>query len=316
MKHRIDPKVDCVFKAILGSEDNRNLLIHFLNAVLNPPEEQRIMDVDITNPFNEKEFINDKTSVVDVKAKDTAGTTYQVEIQLSNFTGLMERILYNWCDLYSEQLRSGDDYKELKPVVSIWILAEPLFRSTADFHLRFGMYDVVNKVWLLDSSSIHILELTKWNRSKIENELDLWTVFFRDGEDFDDDKLPESMNTEEMRQAMATLKMFSEKEKAYHLYQARMNFIREQKTRQRNLEEALKEKQEALKDKRKALKEKQEALKDKQKALKEKQEALKEKQEAEEDKQEALQKEQLAQDKVEQLKKLLEKAGIDPEQEG
>ncbi len=34
MKHRIDPKVDCVFKAVLGSEENRNLLAHFLNAVL------------------------------------------------------------------------------------------------------------------------------------------------------------------------------------------------------------------------------------------------------------------------------------------
>jgi len=34
MKHRIDPKIDCVFKALLGSEENRNLLVHFLNAVL------------------------------------------------------------------------------------------------------------------------------------------------------------------------------------------------------------------------------------------------------------------------------------------
>ena len=30
MKHPIDPKVDCVFKAILGAEENCNLPIHFL----------------------------------------------------------------------------------------------------------------------------------------------------------------------------------------------------------------------------------------------------------------------------------------------
>jgi len=36
MKHKINPTVDCVFKAILGSEENKNLLIHFLNAVLEP----------------------------------------------------------------------------------------------------------------------------------------------------------------------------------------------------------------------------------------------------------------------------------------
>ncbi len=34
MRHPIDPKVDCVFKALLGAESNRDLLIHFLNAVL------------------------------------------------------------------------------------------------------------------------------------------------------------------------------------------------------------------------------------------------------------------------------------------
>ena len=34
MRHPIDPKIDCVFKALLGAEDNRALLIHFLNALL------------------------------------------------------------------------------------------------------------------------------------------------------------------------------------------------------------------------------------------------------------------------------------------
>ena len=34
MRHPIDPKIDCVFKALLGSEDNRNLLLHLFNAIL------------------------------------------------------------------------------------------------------------------------------------------------------------------------------------------------------------------------------------------------------------------------------------------
>jgi hypothetical protein len=34
MRHPIDPKIDFVFKALLGAEGNRRLLIHFLNAVL------------------------------------------------------------------------------------------------------------------------------------------------------------------------------------------------------------------------------------------------------------------------------------------
>jgi hypothetical protein len=48
MKYRVDLKIDCIFKALLGSEVNRNPLIHFLNAVLAAP----ITGVDILNPYN------------------------------------------------------------------------------------------------------------------------------------------------------------------------------------------------------------------------------------------------------------------------
>jgi hypothetical protein len=38
------------------------------------------------------------------------------------------------------------------------------------------------------------------------------------------------MHTDEMRQAMSTLKAFSEKERAYHAYQARQNYLRQQRS--------------------------------------------------------------------------------------
>ncbi|MEY4210023.1 MAG: hypothetical protein RLZ92_402 [Pseudomonadota bacterium] len=38
------------------------------------------------------------------------------------------------------------------------------------------------------------------------------------------------MTTTEMRQAMSTLSQFSDKEKDYHAYQARQNYLRQQRT--------------------------------------------------------------------------------------
>jgi predicted transposase/invertase (TIGR01784 family) len=70
MKHSIDPKIDCVFKSILGNESNRNLLLHFLNAVLASELKSQITYIEILNPYNEKEHLDDKLSIVDVKAKD------------------------------------------------------------------------------------------------------------------------------------------------------------------------------------------------------------------------------------------------------
>jgi len=54
MRHAIDPKIVCVFKALVGAEENRNLLIHFLNAFLAQELLEPIVWVDILNPYNEK----------------------------------------------------------------------------------------------------------------------------------------------------------------------------------------------------------------------------------------------------------------------
>ena len=74
MKHCINPQVDCVFKAILGADDNKALLINFLNGIVTP--QSPIVSVEILNPYNEKETISDKLSIVDVKARDYQGRLF------------------------------------------------------------------------------------------------------------------------------------------------------------------------------------------------------------------------------------------------
>jgi hypothetical protein len=61
---------------LLGSEENFNLLVHFLNAVLVDNLNSPIIEAEILNPYNDKEFLDDKLSVVDVtKPKDSEGRT-------------------------------------------------------------------------------------------------------------------------------------------------------------------------------------------------------------------------------------------------
>ncbi len=84
MKHSIDPKIDCVFKALLGAERNRRLLIHFLNAMLGSELSSPIQTVEILNPYNDREFLDDKLSIVDVKARDGDGRLYPIETQWLN----------------------------------------------------------------------------------------------------------------------------------------------------------------------------------------------------------------------------------------
>ncbi len=107
MKHKIDPGVDCVFKAILGNEKYKNLLIHFLNAVLEPTEEEKIEKISILNPYNEREFEDDRLSIADVKARDEMDNNYHIEMQAIVHACLQPRMLYAWSTVYHSLIAKG-----------------------------------------------------------------------------------------------------------------------------------------------------------------------------------------------------------------
>ncbi|MFB1486474.1 MULTISPECIES: Rpn family recombination-promoting nuclease/putative transposase [unclassified Thiocapsa] len=117
MQHRINPKVDCVFKALLGAEENRALLIDFLNAMLIDTLPRPISAVRILDPYNPRETLKDKLTIVDVKARDAAGRVFQIEIQRDDRSrhrcGSCLTAPYGWADLYRRQLRRGQDYSIL-----------------------------------------------------------------------------------------------------------------------------------------------------------------------------------------------------------
>jgi predicted transposase/invertase (TIGR01784 family) len=260
MRHAIDPKIDCVFKALLGSEENRNLLIHFLNAFLEQDLIEPLVWVEILNPYNDKEFLSDKLSIVDVKARDSHDRLYQIEIQLTSYGHLPARIIYNWADIYSQQLKSGQDYLQLRPTYSIWLLAENLI-STDNEHLHhYKMRDEQGNT-LTQHGGIWLLELKKFKANHIETEDQRWLKFFREGEQLNDEALPDWMITREMKQAMSTLSTFSEKDQHYYQYQARQEYLREQRTIQHELEQARRALLQANQREQLALQEKQAAQK-------------------------------------------------------
>ena len=250
MLHPIDPKIDCVFKALLGSEDNRVLLIHFLNALLGAELPAPVSAVEILNPYNEREFLDDKLSIVDVKARDDFGRLYQVEIQILPHADLPARMLYAWADLYSQQLHSGQNYRELRPTYAIWLLGHDLLRDDPAYAHRYRLRDEHGHT-LLEHGGISLFELSKFAAHAVETEEQRWLKFFKDGERLDADHLPDWMQTDEMRQAMNTVKRFSEKERAYDAYQARQNYLRMQGSitrHQQELEEALAQERAARED--------------------------------------------------------------------
>jgi hypothetical protein len=124
----IRPINDFAFKKTFGSPENKMALISLLNAILNLPTP--IVDVTIENPYNLQDFKEDKLSILDIRAVDQSGAIYDVEMQLSIFSGLIQRIVFYGCEIYTDQLRSGDDYSLLKPAYSICLLDGTLWHDS------------------------------------------------------------------------------------------------------------------------------------------------------------------------------------------
>ncbi len=93
---------------------------------------------------------------------------------------------------------------------------------------------------LSQHGGIWLLKLKKFKANHVETEDQRWLKFFREGEQLNDEALPDWMITQEMKQAMSTLSTFSEKDQHYYQYQARQEYLREQRTIQHELEQATK----------------------------------------------------------------------------
>jgi len=114
--------VDVVFKYVFGSTESTGILRSFLSAVQADVGLPPVKEVEIRNPFNLRQHVDDKLSIVDVRAEDAEGKIYTVEIQAQYQAEFPPRGLYYWSRAYASQLRKGDDYKNLNPVIGVNIL--------------------------------------------------------------------------------------------------------------------------------------------------------------------------------------------------
>ena len=106
---KISPRVDIAFKKIFGVEENKDLLISLINAVVS--EEDQVCEITLLNPYNPKNFRKDKLSILDIKATGQDGKRFNIEIQISDEADYNKRALYYWAKLYTEQLKEAEDYK-------------------------------------------------------------------------------------------------------------------------------------------------------------------------------------------------------------
>jgi len=224
---KINPRVDFAFKKLFGSEENKDLLISLINAIVS--EQEQVVEVELKNPYNLADYRAGKMSILDIKAKAENGRWFNVEMQISEDYNFDKRAIYYWAKLVTEQLSEGMMFKELKKTISISILDFNFIPDTTEVH---NCYKIINTATgkddkLHDIFELHYIELKKFKKTyrQINSALDRWSTFLTKADKLDKEHMPKELASDKniVKAIEAVDRMFDEEERL--VYEARMQSL-------------------------------------------------------------------------------------------
>ena len=180
-KRFLDPKNDYAFKKIFGAEKNKDILIHFLNDVLDHSTMGTIQEVELLDKELAPEVQARKQSFLDILCTDDKGNTYIVEMQVARNKYFIKRAQFYAGKAYGSQLKAGEGYENLKEVIFLAITDFVLFPDKPGYKSTHGIFD--QKSWTQDLKDFHFtfVELPKFTKDALDLESmeDKWCYFFK-----------------------------------------------------------------------------------------------------------------------------------------
>ena len=241
----INPRVDIAFKKIFGVEENKDILISLLNSIIS--EEDQVDEIELLNPYNERNFKKDKLSVLDIKARNKhTKTHFLIEMQLAEEMNYHKRGLYSWARVYSNQLGSGKLYEALNKTIAIHILNFTFIDYSKEkgwiesapnkYHHVFVLSDKETRLEIFKDIEIHTIELNKFEGIKdqdikammprVKDMLDKWVAVLTKYDLFDTKELPEEVNVPEIKKALRVMEEMTMNEEERDIYNSHLDFLR------------------------------------------------------------------------------------------
>ena len=224
---KITLRNDYAFKRVFGVEENKDVLQDLLECILDIPPED-IAGLELLDKEFHKDSINDKTGVLDVKLRLKNNTIIDIEIQNRWNSEFVQRTIFYWAKMYTENLKTSEVYTKLPKCITINIVGEGFDLN----NLLHSEYNVVEKHLndkLSDELEIHFLNLTKVKEQQENIEQDEkkrklynWLKFI----ETDNSEVREMLAQESpmMRKANTTTEVMEMSPKEKWLYENRMKY--------------------------------------------------------------------------------------------
>jgi predicted transposase/invertase (TIGR01784 family) len=229
----INPLIDYAFKLLFGSELRKSITIGFINAVLGG--QIPVTDVTFPNTVHSKLSEDGKFFILDVLAEDALGRKFNIEVQIALPAGMAERMVFYTAETYVRRLQQGQNYTDLRPSISICVLAGALIRQPAKLHLDFRLREETLPITLTDDLQIHFLQLkhlqvtaeTLYTATPIER----WCWFFRHAPELTTEQVSQLLPDQEFTEAARVLEMISQTPEQLYEYNARVKAQRDEEAR-------------------------------------------------------------------------------------
>ncbi len=219
---------DYVFKRIFGKGGNEKILKSLLEAILRI----EIQKIEIKNPEIPKETINEKLSILDIKAEINDNTIIDIELQVGNTTAIERRLVVYNAKLIAGEIKVSEEYKKAKDTIVICIINDNVVKRNAYLSLAMLKYEKTEEIryvnmgyekeeeYLTDMVKYYIIELPKFKKKKpkVADLLEKW-LYVIGG----DRKMMEECKkeNEEIKEAVEQLRQMSADEYERELYEIR-----------------------------------------------------------------------------------------------
>ncbi len=167
----INPFTDVGFKRIFGQEINKDLLIDFLNALLEG--ERSVKDIRFLDKELLPEFSKDRGLIYDIYCTDEKGGEFIVEMQNKEHVNFRERTLYYLSQAIARQGERGADWKfGLKAVYGVFFLNFHLTDLPSKLRTDIVLADRDTHELFTDKMRYIFLELPSFKKEESECETD------------------------------------------------------------------------------------------------------------------------------------------------
>lgn len=221
----LSPKIDVIFQILFGEVGSEEITKDLLSTIL----DEQINEVDLNqNIVLRRRFPNDKMGVVDVLAKINGNEYCNIEMQMIDKKNMIKRMLYYWAKQYSKGIQKNEKYGDLKRTISVLIANFELDNlKDLEFHTQWKIIETKGRKKILtDDFELHIIELVKMRKNKVEGKdkkLQEWLCFLENPESNEVTGYME--NNENMKKAKEKLHTMSEDETLRRLAELREKAI-------------------------------------------------------------------------------------------